>query len=198
MRQSELIKQLSDRDLIINLYFTQLLLLCIALILGHFLFGSVKDMKTLFQWADLRILYIGGSAGLVVVLTDVLLLKWLPARFFDDGGINERIFTSISTPHLIFLTFVIAVCEEVLFRGVLQTHFGLIIASLIFAFVHIRYISNLFLFTSVIVLSFFIGVIFLITNNLLITIFMHYLIDLLLGLIIKYRLITMAGGDVHE
>lgn len=197
-RQSELIKQMSDKELVLNVYVTQLLILIVSFILGYFLFDSITDLFALVDWFDKRILYIGGSAGLAVVILDVIMMKILPARLFDDGGINERIFKSLSTIHIFILTAVIAICEELLFRGIIQTHFGLIVASIIFALVHIRYLHNRFLFINIVVLSFLIGVIFLVTGNLLITIFMHFIIDLILGLIIKHQLIKTDGGDVHE
>lgn len=197
-RQSELIKQLSDKELILNVYFTQLLLIVVSFILSYFLFDTMTDLFGLFDWFDHRIIFIGGSAGLLVVIIDVFMMTYLPKRLFDDGGINERLFKSISTPHIFILTAVIAICEEILFRGVIQTHFGLIVASIVFVLVHIRYLNNLFLFINIVTLSFLIGVIFLVTGNLFITIFMHFIIDLILGLIIKHQIIKMDGGDVYE
>ena len=84
---------------------------------------------------------------------------------------------------------VVAIGEEILFRGVIQTHFGLIAIELIFALVHYRYLFNWFLFVNIIALSFLIGFIYLQTENILVTIFMHFLIDFLIGCIIRYKYI---------
>ena len=84
---------------------------------------------------------------------------------------------------------VVAIGEEVLFRGVIQTHFGLIASSLLFAIVHYRYLFNWFLFVNIIALSFLIGFIYSQTGNLLVTIFMHFLVDFLSGCIIRYKFI---------
>ena len=170
-KYSNLIKDIKDKDLIISLYFTQMLLLTIAFILGIFLFDSFSAFLALFTIVDSNILIVGGTAGLIVVLVDLLFMKLLPPTYYDDGGLNERIF------------------QEILFRGVIQTHFGLIASSLLFALVHYRYLFNWFLFVNIIALSFLIGFIYFQTGNLLVTIFMHFLVDFLSGCIIRYKFI---------
>lgn len=192
-----LIKELSDKELLFHLYFTQLILLVISSILGFILFNRIEDFFKLFRWNDIDILLIGGTAGLIVVLLDVVLMKLLPPSFYDDGGLNERIFRNRSIIHIGFIAAIVAFCEEILFRGIIQTHAGLLISSIIFAVVHYRYLFNWFLFLNIIVLSFFIGVVFYMTENLVVTIFMHFVIDFLLGIIIKYRN-NRQEGMFHE
>ncbi|WP_066294142.1 CPBP family intramembrane glutamic endopeptidase [Bacillus sp. FJAT-29937] len=182
-----IIKGLSDRELLFHLYLTQFILLAISFILSLILFNRLTDVLHLFKINDMNILLIGGTAGLGVVLLDVILMKLLPPSFYDDGGLNERVFRNRSVLHIALIAATVAFCEELLFRGIIQTHVGLVYSSLIFAVVHYRYLFNWFLFLNVVVLSFFIGYIFLITNNLFVTIFTHFIIDFLLGLIIKYR-----------
>lgn len=192
-----IIKQLTDKELLFHLYLTQIILLTISSFLGMILFDSFRDFLGLFQWNDKKIFIIGGAAGLAVVLLDCLLMKLLPPSYYDDGGLNERIFRDRSVLHIAFIAAVVAFSEELLFRGIIQTHVGLVISSLIFAVVHYRYLFNWFLFLNVIVLSFFIGYIFLLTDNLVVTIFMHFIIDFLLGIILKYRKIKQEG-ILHE
>lgn len=79
----------------------------------------------------------------------------------------------------------IAFSEELLFRGVIQTHFGLLMASAIFAALHVRYLSKWFLFTMVVLLSFFLGYLYDVTGNLWVTIFAHFLIDFVLAVHIR-------------
>ncbi|MFO1441743.1 CPBP family intramembrane metalloprotease [Bacillus sp. Bva_UNVM-123] len=192
-----LIKELSDKELLFHLYLTQIILLVISSILGFILFNRFEDFFKLFRWNDIDILLIGGTAGLIVVLLDVVLMKLLPPSFYDDGGLNERIFRNRSIIHTGFIAAIVAFCEEILFRGIIQTHAGLLISSIIFAVVHYRYLFNWFLFLNIIVLSFFIGVVFYMTENLVVTIFMHFVIDFLLGIIIKYRN-NRQEGMFHE
>lgn len=200
-KHMEIIKELSDKDLLFHLYATQLLLLVISAILGFILFNDFSSFFDLFFWGDLNILYIGAVAGIAVVLADLLLMKVVPASYYDDGGLNERIFRNRNPLHIAVIAAFVAFCEELLFRGIIQTHFGLLVSSIIFAAVHYRYLFNWFLFINIIVLSFLIGIIYLETGNLAVTIVMHFLIDFLLGISIRYRKqdnIEETGRDLHE
>jgi uncharacterized protein len=183
----ELIKGATDKELLNSLYLTQIMILIISFILGMFLFDDLEEFINLFIWDLPQIILWGGIFGVAVVLLDLLLMKLLPSHFYDDGGLNERIFRNRSIFQIAFIAAIVAVPEELLFRGIIQTHFGLIPASLIFALVHYRYLFNWYLFLNVIGLSFLIGYIYLQTNNILVTIFMHFLIDFLLGCHIKQQ-----------
>lgn len=186
-RQKDLIDQLSDRDLMINFYLSQFMIFCIGLLFAFILFPSIFDVFHLFNFTEMnQILVIGGGAGIFVVSVDLIMMKYLPSSYFDDGGMNERIFKNRGVLNIIFITLIVAFCEEFLFRGVLQTKFGLLTASIIFALVHYRYLFNKFLLSEIILLSLFIGVIFEWTENLAVTFFMHFIIDCLLGLYIYY------------
>ncbi|CAN7227751.1 type II CAAX endopeptidase family protein [Peribacillus frigoritolerans] len=200
-KQAELIKQLTDRQLLYNLFLTQIILLTLSIFLGIILFKDRSAFFDLFIFDDLNILLIGVPAGVIVVLIDILLMKVTPSSYQDDGGINERIFSNLSYPMIFAVALVVAISEEVLFRGVLQTHFGLLLTSLIFAAVHYRYLFNWFLFLNVLVLSFFIGFLFEMTNNIIVTITAHFLIDFILGILIrnkKQRGFSKKGGDLNE
>ncbi|MBG9544961.1 membrane protein [Cytobacillus firmus] len=186
-RYEDIIKELTDKELLFHLYLTQVLILAIAFILSIILFNSFEEFQALFVLDDINILVIGAAAGLAVVLIDIVLMKLLPEEMYDDGGLNKKIFQNRHFLHIAFIAAVVAISEELLFRGVIQTHFGLVISSLIFALVHYRYLFNWFLFVNIITLSFFIGYIYHITNNLLVTIVMHFLIDFLLGILIRKR-----------
>ncbi|TYR82558.1 CPBP family intramembrane metalloprotease [Priestia megaterium] len=183
--QQQLIQSMTDRELLIHLYTTQAFLCLIALVLGLFQYDSFSQFASYFKLDFVSILVYGGGTGLAVVCIDLLLMKVLPSHWYDDGGINERIFANRSILHLFIICLIVSFSEEILFRGVLQVHLGLIWASLIFALVHIRYLKKWFLFLSVVVLSFFIGMVFWWTNNLWVTIVAHFLIDFLLGLQIR-------------
>ena len=183
----ELINRATDKELQNSLYLTQVMILIISFIFGMFLFDDLAEFIALFIWDLPQIILWGGIAGVAVVLVDLLLMKLLPSHYYDDGGLNKRIFRNRSISQIAFIAVIVAIPEELLFRGMIQTHFGLISASIIFAIVHYRYLFNWYLFLNVIGLSFFIGYVYLQTNNILVTIFMHFLIDFLLGCHIKQQ-----------
>ncbi|BCB04572.1 CPBP family intramembrane glutamic endopeptidase [Bacillus sp. KH172YL63] len=185
-KQGEIIQQLSKKQLTFHLYFTQIVLLTIAFGLGIFLFDSWSEFLGQFRLSP-AMLTVGLGSGLVIVLIDLLLMKTLPPDYYDDGGVNARIFTNRSIGEIALLAFFISVSEEILFRGVLQFHFGLILSSLIFAIIHFRYWAHWFLIINIVLLSFWIGFIYKQTGNLAVTIIMHFVIDFLLGLYMRKK-----------
>ncbi|WP_247739016.1 CPBP family intramembrane glutamic endopeptidase [Bacillus sp. 165] len=185
IKRDSLIQTMTDRELRLNLYITQLILLGISGVLIFLLFDNVRDILHFWKWQPLFILMWGGGAALLIVGIDFLAMKMLPESTFDDGGINERMFQGISVPHLLLLTLFIGFTEELLFRGIIQTQFGIGIASIVFAVLHVRYITKPFLFTFVIIISIGFGLLFEYTNNLFITIFAHFLVDFIMGLYLR-------------
>ncbi|MEI5907150.1 CPBP family intramembrane glutamic endopeptidase [Bacillus spongiae] len=194
-RQAELIKQLSDRELTFHLLFTQGLMIGLSIILFWVFQTEWEHYLGLFV-IDVKLFIIAVTIGLVVVGIDLILMKVLPAHYYDDGGINERIFSKRSFLNITFLALLIALCEEILFRGIIQTNIGWLWASLIFAVVHIRYWTSWFLIMNVTLLSLTIGWIFEWTGSLLVTIIIHFIIDFLLGLHI--RMTSMHGKTVER
>src|SRR5699024_3631280 len=187
MNQTELILKMSDKELKRQLFISQLLFLVISVILSFFLFDSFVQWTALFSFQVKGLVYYGIVGRLIVVFIDVLLMITLPNHYLDDGGINEKLFRHRSVGEIFQMALVISICEEILFRGVLQPSFGLIIASLIFALVPVRYLKKPVLFLSVVLVSFLLGYSFYVTNNLLVPMTAHFLIDFLLGLIIRFR-----------
>jgi membrane protease YdiL (CAAX protease family) len=138
---------------------------------------------------------VGIPVGVMVVIIDIVLMKLLPSSYYNDGGLNERIFRHKSVWKIAWIAAIVAFSEELLFRGIIQTKVGLILASFIFAVIHYRYLFNWYLFLNIVLLSFLIGFIYQWTNNLAVTIVMHFIIDFLLGIYIKYRKAEEPGGE---
>ncbi len=185
-KQMEIASQMNDEEIVYHLYVTQALIFLIALILSVFLF-TPATFFSMWQWDIREILLYGSGCAALVLFVDFLLIQYAPEQWYDDGGINEKLFRSRAVPHIFIMTMVIAFCEELLFRGVIQTHVGLFFASIIFSLLHIRYWRKWLLLLAVVSLSFWIGLIYEWTSNLWVTIFAHFLIDFILALHIRYR-----------
>src|SRR5690625_4288223 len=187
MKQSEMIKQLSDEELIRSLTLSQSFFLVLSFIGSVIFFDSMTDWISLFQLNLNEIIYYGMIPSILIVIIDLILMLFLPKIYYDDGGINERIFKSLNFKEIFFICIFIAVSEELLFRGVIQTTFGYIPASIIFALVHVRYLSKPVLLVSVLLISFFIGYLFEVTGNLNVTIFYHFTVDFVLCIILRFK-----------
>lgn len=185
-KQAELIKNLPDRILVMNVWLTQALVFGVAAVLGFLLFDEFGEITALFDFTDASILTWGIGIGIAVVSADILLSRLVPESWQDDGGINERIFRNLGIPMIALLSLCVAFSEELLFRGVIQTHTNLWAASLLFAAIHYRYLYKPFLLVNVTLVSLLIGWVFEHTgHNLAVTITMHFLIDFILGVQIR-------------
>ncbi|KHE69927.1 CPBP family intramembrane glutamic endopeptidase [Halobacillus sp. BBL2006] len=183
--QAELIQQLSDREITVQLVLTQLTILLLAAIGSFFLFDSFLDWTELFHFSWTELLWFGLIPGLMVLLIDFILLYSLPERYYDDGGINVKVFRHRSYIGITGITLLIAFSEEVLFRGVIHTEFGYLVASVLFAIMHIRYLDKIVLLVSVLFVSFFIGYMYEQTGSLFVTITAHFVIDFVLAIWIR-------------
>lgn len=194
-RQAELINQMEDKEVLFHLYLTQLMIIILSSIIGFFLFEDLESFFNLWEWNMKEILLFGGGSAIIVISIDSVLMKVLPKHMYDDGGINEKVFKNRPVWHTLIICLLVALSEELFFRGVLQTHFGYLIASIVFAILHFRYLFKWALLLVVISLSFYIGWIYIITGNLLVTIFMHFLIDFVFALMIRINYLRTVSNE---
>lgn len=187
MKRDELIRRLPHSELLKSLYISQFIFLGMSLALSVFLFNHFSDWKQFFVFDVKQIFYYGVIPGILIVIVNIALMLTVPERLLDDGGINDKIFKNSSIGQIFLIALVVSLCEELLFRGLIQTVFGYVFASSFFAFVHIRYLKKPILLMSIILVSFYFGFLFKSTDNLLTTMTAHFLVDFLLGLIIRFK-----------
>src|SRR5699024_4723161 len=187
MSQRDLIEKISPKELTKAVYLSQALFFLISIILAFFFFNDTDSFLALFQLNGREIFYYGVLFALALVLVEIILYHLLPKHFFDDGGINDKLFRHQSIAGLFLISLTVAISEEFLFRGVIQTTFGYLFASSLFVVFHTRYLKKTVLLIGIIVTSFLIGYLYEVTNNLLVTIVFHFLVDFTLGLYIKFK-----------
>lgn len=187
MKQADIIKQMSHTELRKQLLFSQAIFFLLSVFLSFLFFDHIFDWFN-YLFIDLSMIaYYGVIPGLIIVIVNLSLYKLFPKHLFDDGGINEKIFKHQSISSIFIIALVVAISEEFLFRGLIQTTFGYMTASTIFVLVHFRYLTKPVLLISIIFVSFYIGYLFEITGSLFVTITIHFIVDFLLGLAIKFE-----------
>lgn len=179
------VEELDDRMLLINLYATQAVTLVIGLI--WIILQHRNPLLLLNIPEDASFLIWGIGLAALVIAVDLLISRWVPQEAADDGGVNERIFRKRPLWHIIVLSFVVAVCEEMLFRGALQHAFGPYWTSILFAAIHVRYLRHWIPTGMVFSISYGLGWIYIHTGTLWAPIAAHFAVDCLMGLIIRYR-----------
>ncbi|MBS4199534.1 CPBP family intramembrane metalloprotease [Bacillus sp. FJAT-49732] len=181
-RQAEIAKNLTGKQLVFHLLLTQLFIILLSIICSWIFFSDIPAFLHLFQWDNIWVIF-GVCSGLAIVGLDLLLMKKVPPEYYDDGGINEKLFSNMPIWKIGLLSLIIAFAEEWLFRGVIQTNFGFWVASIIFALVHIRYLANWYLLLNVCLLSLWIGLVYEWSGQQIFpVILMHFTIDFLLGI----------------
>ncbi|CAM3777638.1 type II CAAX endopeptidase family protein [Cohnella lubricantis] len=179
------INELGDRLLLANLYLTQLVTFIIGLL---WVILQGRNPIRLFAWPG-SFEFLGWSIGLsaAIVLLDVALSRWMPEEAMDDGGVNERIFRTRPIWHIALICLVVSICEELLFRGAIQHSFGPYWTSILFAAIHVRYLRHWIPTGMVFAISYGFGWMYVHTGTLWAPIAAHFLVDLIMGLIIRLR-----------
>jgi membrane protease YdiL (CAAX protease family) len=175
---------LDDKTLMLNLYMTQLLTLIVGLVIiliqrNHLL--SLFNLHAGWQIVIWGVLFAAAVLGI-----DLLVSRWVPKEVSDDGGVNELIFGKRAFWHIALISFIVAVCEELLFRGAIQHAWGPYWTSILFAAIHIRYLQHWLMTGMVFSISYGLGWIYLQTGTLWTPIVAHFLIDLTMGCILRY------------
>jgi membrane protease YdiL (CAAX protease family) len=178
------IDQITDKVLLLNLYLTQALTLIVALIILYFQNRNPIDLFNVTTWE--QVLIWGGLFAVGVVIMDIGVSYIVPEHLTDDGGINERLFANRSIWHILVIALVVAFAEELLFRGSIQHAIGPYWTSIIFTAIHIRYLQHWVMTGLVFVTSYGLGWLVIQTDMLMTAVAAHFLIDFILGCIIRY------------
>lgn len=179
------VDDLDDRMLLVNLYATQGLTFIIGLIWVLFQRQNVIDLFRLPT--GLSVVWWGAGLAAAVVAVDLFISKFVPEEAADDGGVNDRIFRTRPVWHIAFISFIVAICEELLFRGAVQHAIGPYWTSIVFATIHVRYLRHWIPTGLVFSISYGIGWIYEHTGSIWSAIIAHFMIDFIMGLIIRFR-----------
>jgi membrane protease YdiL (CAAX protease family) len=179
------INELDDRFLLANLYLTQALTLVIGLIV--FFFQKNKFWEHLSFEEPLTIIGWGLGFAAAFIAVDLLISRFVPEDAADDGGINEKLFGRRPIWHIALISAVVAICEELLFRGAVQHAFGAYWTSILFAAIHIRYLRHWIMTGLVFGVSYGLGWIYEQSGTLWAPIIAHFAIDFVMGCMIRFR-----------
>ncbi|NGP56965.1 CPBP family intramembrane metalloprotease [Paenibacillus thiaminolyticus] len=179
------VHELDDRLLLLNLYLTQGLTLLAALI-WIWLQGrnpfALLVLPEGWQW-----LWWGAGLAVAVVLIDIAVSQFVPEEMTDDGGMNEKLFGKRPVWHIVVICLIVGLCEELLFRGAVQHAFGPYWTSILFAAIHVRYLRHWLPTLMVFLISYALGTVYEWTGTLWAPIAAHFFIDLIMGLILRFR-----------
>lgn len=176
-----------QRMIRLNLYLTQAIILAVALSLSFSVHG-VAHIASYFHFPSATQIAWAIGISVAVALCGILMERFLPRDWIDDGGINKLVFSRLSRGEITLLCISVGICEEWLFRGGLQPLIGNGWTSLAFTLLHVRYIKKPLLFFCVYVISYVMGMLFDSSGGLVVPMLAHAMIDLIQALYIKQSL----------
>jgi membrane protease YdiL (CAAX protease family) len=171
--------------MLVNLYASQLIVFILAWIVLLIQQRSIGQLLKLDQWQTA--LYWGCGFAAVVIAADVLITRLAPEKIMNDGGVNDRIFRGRAVWHIALISLIVALCEELLFRGAIQHAIGLYWTSILFTVLHIRYLKHWIMTGLVFCISYGLGWIYIQTGTLWAPIIAHFAIDFIMGCLIRFR-----------
>lgn len=167
----------------INLYGTQAIIFIVAWALLWWQGGFNRE---LWHFESATVWLWGIGMGLLVIAVDLVLSYLFPQFMVDHSGINEKLFRNRPIWHIFLMTAVIALCEELLFRGALQPAIGIFWTSVIFTLIHFRYLAQWLMTVVVFFISIGLGTLLQLTGSLITPIVAHFVIDFTLGILLKF------------
>lgn len=114
------------------------------------------------------------AVGLVIM--QILLVTLVPHKKLLDDGTN-KIFYTFSYPILALLMSFGAIAEELLFRVAIQPGFGIVLTSVLFAAIHVRYLKKWILLLGTFVMSLALGWLYEVTQIIWAPIWAHFLVN---------------------
>lgn len=141
------------------------------------------------QWSLLMIIYTGLITGIGIRLLSLIISEAWPNYQEIIEGTVLRSLEGIDNWDLILLSLLPAIVEEMFFRGLLQSFFGIFFSSLIFAMLHWGFVKKLWIYgVHALIISLFFGWLYLTTGSLLTTVIAHFTNNFLAGLSIQGKL----------
>jgi membrane protease YdiL (CAAX protease family) len=187
------IDQISDKVLLLNLYLTQALTLILALVILYFQGRNPLDLFAVPSWMEAIVW--GAVFACVVIFLDMGVSYIVPEHLTDDGGVNERIFAKRALWHILVISLVVSLAEELLFRGAIQHVIGPYWTSILFTAIHIRYLQHWIMTGMVFIISYGLGWLVVHTEMLMTAVVAHFLIDFILGCIIHFGWFEKKEAD---
>jgi membrane protease YdiL (CAAX protease family) len=179
-------RQLNESTVLLNLMLTQLIVLVLAGVI--FLIQRSNPLHGMFAWST-GVGVWGWAVALAgaILLVDLAVSRFVPEEVTDDGGINRLLFSTRSLWQIALMSFGVAFCEELLFRGAIQHAWGAYWTSVLFAAIHIRYLRHWLMTGLVFCISYGLGWVYIRTGTLWTPVIAHFLVDFVMGCIIRYR-----------
>ncbi|MFB8425107.1 lysostaphin resistance A-like protein [Priestia megaterium] len=190
-------KEFKTKDAI--MVFSSFTLMCTAIIfvlVSSDLFTLQKFLS--FNNFSLMLMEVAAaSSGLVMF--GIVLAVFIPSTYIDDANKNYQ---NGSLPSIVVFMFLAALFEELLFRGIIQNALSIftehqwatiVITTALFLALHTQYFKKPIMLLNISVPSLVFGWIYVETSNILAPFFVHFIMNVVMTFLFKYRLLSIRN-----
>ncbi len=188
-------KDFNPKDAII--VFSSFTAVCLAVLLIFVVYDILTIQSFLSFEKPLGMAMIVVIASIGLLLFGMILASFLPSKYIDD---TNKSYQNYSLMVIFFFMFLGALFEEILFRGITQNllfifienqWIAIVITTLLFVGIHTQYFKNPIMLINIAIPSLVFGWVYFETNNILVPLFVHFLMNFGITLIFKYGLISL-------
>lgn len=183
------IAQIKQKRLIMLVLIIEILLFLFALIWSYI--AKINPFFSIYyNFADIIFAL---AAGIIFLIINFLAINVLSGfiPFFKSLKKSYQeisaIAVNITIPGALVIAVISGFVEEIFFRGILQQQFGIIIASIVFGIFHISNIKMLSYSIYTVFVGFYMGLLFLVSGNLLVPILVHIINNFIALPYMKYH-----------
>ncbi|MEK3905323.1 CPBP family intramembrane glutamic endopeptidase [Paenibacillus sp. FSL R7-0179] len=134
-----------------------------------------------------------------LLLFGIILTLLTPASYIDE---TNKSYQKYSLAAILAFTLAAALFEELLFRGIIQNVLNLYLpgpwtaiafTTVLFVGTHVQYYTKPLMLLNITIPSLVFGWVYVQTHNLLVPLLVHFLMNLGITLLFKYKVISMRG-----
>lgn len=176
--------------------FSSLTLICFAVIYALVVYDVLTIQNLLSFDNPIESLIISGVACVALLLFGVILTLTIPAAYIAD---TNKTYQNDTLPDVFIFMFIAVLFEETLFRGIIQNLLliftghqwvAILSTALLFIVFHIQYFKKPIMLLNICIPSLVFGWIYFKTNNILVPIFVHFILNFGMTILFKYKIIS--------
>ncbi|WP_238652804.1 CPBP family intramembrane glutamic endopeptidase [Paenibacillus piscarius] len=190
-------KQFNPKDAVLVFFAFALIS---AAVLFALVIYDVLTLQDLLSFDDpLQLVMYSILPTISLLLFGIILTLLTPASYIDE---TNKSYQNYSPAVILSFTFAGALFEELLFRGIIQNvltlylpvpWFAIAITTVLFVGIHVQYYSKPLMLLNITIPSLAFGWVYMQSHNLLVPILVHFLMNLGITLLFKYKVIQMRG-----
>ncbi|PIC99571.1 CPBP family intramembrane glutamic endopeptidase [Sporosarcina sp. P29] len=169
--------------------------ICFAVIFAFVIFDVLAIQNVLSFDKPIESIMIALVSSVALLIFGVVLAFAIPSHYIDD---TNKTYQDHSLTSIITFMFIAALFEETLFRGIIQNllyistnvqGIAIVLTTLLFLIIHIQYFKKPMMLVTICIPSLVLGWIYFKTNNILVPVFVHFIMNTGMTILFKYKIL---------